>query len=270
MKLFLPYKWIVPSLFAVSAVYVGIYTYFYQTAPLNDFWNLFVMDGMPVLASIFCAAAATALWMQFERNDRPRAIWASLSAALWMWVIAEAYWMYYNMMWGEVPTFTLADVFWSIAYALMINSIRIQYQIIYHPSPKTAWALFALVIALILLITFAVVSLSNPNFSIGDYFLYFYPVADLFAGALALYLIVLFRRGTLLYPWLTLYAFFAADVLYIYVTETGLYDFLATNRSIFTLITDTSYIIAYLLLMIGCLAQFSVYRERTTQPLHPA
>ncbi len=71
-------------------------------------------------------------------------------------------------------------------------------------------------------------------------------------------------------PWAGLFVFALADVLYAWLVESGLYATSAETGNLLSLIADTSYIAAYLVIALGFLSFFLFIRnEQKTIPLPP-
>jgi hypothetical protein len=98
--------------------------------------------------------------------------------------------------------------------------------------------------------------------------LYFYPVADTTIGLAALYLVYTFRGRTLAGPWLTMFAFVISDILYVWLTASGVYDWEMHGVTL-SLFVDTIYLLAYILVGWGALQQYILLhssKEATTAP----
>ncbi len=73
---------------------------------------------------------------------------------------------------------------------------------------------------------------------------------------ITLIFVIHFGRGALARPWLGLFIFVIADSIYTWLFESGLYAFSSAAVNIPSLIADSTYITAYLILSLGCLMQY--------------
>jgi len=239
------------------------YTFLYFVAPFSDFWNNLLSNLLTVVSAALSAVAATLIWRQYEPADPPRRIWTLFAAALWLWVVAEFIWGYINMTVGEVNV-GLPDVFWVLAYGLFAWALYAQFQLLFRPEPGRARSrlLLALLgVAVLTGLTVFLLSLItqqpiNPAGLVNA----FYPAGDLAIGLSALVLARTFRNGALGYPWIGLFVFTVADLLYAWLDQTGAYAWSLENRNSISALADISYLAAYLTVAVGCFAQLLLLR----------
>ena len=161
---------------------------------------------------------------------------------------------------GEVPVFSVADVFWLLGYIALTVSLARQFRLVLFAQKETiTWV--ALSVWLVLLIVISVILLViRSETPLADFFSYFYLLADALVGLLAFYLVYAFRGRALAIPWLTISSFVLSDFIYIRLTESGVYDYVMSGISI-ALLADTLYVIAYLLVAWGGLEHYLLLRS---------
>jgi hypothetical protein len=236
-----------------SALLVGVYSWVYLFEPFSDYVNLLLLNGITILAALVCAVIISLVVRYFERGEPPRRVWEFFAIALWMWAVAELAWAVYNMLWGEVPTFTVADILWVGAYVFFTVALSSQFRLIFFDrSRRPIWIGLAVWLAVILL-SMGITLWNGDTWQ--DVFVYFYPVADFAVGVAALILAISFRRGALARPWLSLFGFVVSDSLYIWATTTGVYDWVTRNGPI-SFLVDIIYLLAYLFLAWGVFNQY--------------
>jgi uncharacterized membrane protein len=179
---------------------------------------------------------------------------------MWLWTIAEAIWGYLYMRDGEVPVFSLADIFWLLGYTALTVSMARQFRLVSFSQNETiVWRALAIWLGMLSII--AVILLATHSETVlEDFFSYFYLLADALVGILALYLVYAFRAGALAIPWLTISSFVLSDFIYIRLTDSGVYDYVMSGISI-ALLADTLYVVAYLLVAWGALEQYLLLRS---------
>jgi len=237
--------------FTMISIYVWVYVFY----PFADLTNLLILDGLTALSSLMCAVLLTLTASFFQRDELPRVIWVYYAACIWLWVLAEMVWGYYNITAGEVPSFTIADVFWFFGYVLFTVSIVRQYRLIYFDKSKWVRATAVIAWIAVLLVTRLITVLIESEMPAQDFILYFYPVADFAIGIAALYLVYKFRGATLALPWLTFLVYVASDSFYVWSTTSGFYDWQLRGFSI-SLLMDTSYLVTYLIMAWGAMQQY--------------
>lgn len=95
---------------------------------------------------------------------------------------------------------------------------------------------------------------------------YFYPVADFAIAVVAVYFIISFQRGALTRPWLGLFVFAVADSTYALLYESGMLTFTASTQNTISVLADTIYVAAYLVLAIGLLAHYLLVKYDPNEP----
>jgi hypothetical protein len=88
----------------------------------------------------------------------------------------------------------------------------------------------------------------------------FYSAADLAVGIAGSLLIFTFQGGAMMRPWLGLVVFGVTDFLYAWAEQTGLYAWSVENGNLLSLIVDSSYLAAYLILALGFIAHWTLLR----------
>jgi hypothetical protein len=116
----------------------------------------------------------------------------------------------------------------------------------------------------ILAVIFAILQITHSETPLEDFFSYFYLIADAVVGLLALYIVYAFGGRALAIPWLAISSFVVSDIIYIRLTESGVYDYVMSGVSI-ALLADTMYVVAYLLVAWGGLEQYLLLRASADQ-----
>lgn len=246
---------IIPSLL-VAAFYVWVYT----AAPFSETANLLTLNAVTILIAASAAVLLSLVTGFFERDEPARKIWLMFAIAIWFWVAGEITWGYFNVTIQEVPLLSMADWFWATGYIFLTWSILKQFQVVYPQhigrSRITALAVWAFMLGL----TTWIVLVNEPQDFWVDFLAFFYPTGDFFIGLAALVLILLFRRGQLALPWMSLFLFVVADALYLWATTSGNYAY-NTSQDLLNLMVDSIYLLAYLGLAWGSLAQYLLLKH---------
>jgi hypothetical protein len=191
-------------------------------------------------------------------SDAPYTIWAYFAIGLWLWTLAEFVWAVYNMVYGEVGI-TFADIFWVCAYAFFGYAVYSQYRVIFHPSKRGSvywiFSRLALTAALTILFAWLLVRFLEEPPGLPLWVESFYPAADFVIGFAALRIVYRFRGGALGYPWLGLFVFAIADMLYAILDLGGFYTWSINEGNLWSMVADLTYTTAYLLVGLGCFAQ---------------
>jgi hypothetical protein len=246
---------------ALIVILALAYIFVYQTEPFPEPWPDIYLNLAIILPSILSAVLATLVWLSFQPQDGPRSVWKFFALGLWSWAVAETVWFGLWLIRGDVPTPSLADVFYVLALPLFAASFLLQYRLIFHPTPsqERTWLLAVLagVLLLSVLGTFMLRSSSQgEDLSLGAAFLeVFYVAFDLAMLGAAIGLARLFGRGMWGRAWWGMLAFVLSDSLYSYVVNSGMYAQAIENGNLLSLVTDCSYAIAYMLMALACWSQ---------------
>jgi hypothetical protein len=257
--------------FALSTVAIiiltTVYVLLYQFQPLPVEWNNAILNFSFAVAAGLGALAATLTWRQFQPGEMPRRIWGFFALAMWGWASAEVIWGIYALLMEEVPEVTLADVPWVGSFALFAISFLLQFRLIFATSPSqerkwlagaTGGVLLAALAGTWLLRAFG--GETEQTWS-ETYLAVFYPCADLALALAAIKLGRVFGRGMWGRAWMGLLVMVGADLLYSFLTFSGLYAQSAENGNPLSLIADTLYFDAYLLLALACYTQYLLLRH---------
>lgn len=121
------------------------------------------------------------------------------------------------------------------------------------------WVLGLLWLGVILLTALAIVLTGNivnaPNMVE-----FCYAIADFALGLAAMRLLIAFGGGKLSRPWVGLLVLGISDGLYAWAYATGMYAFSASQGSILSMLIDSIYVAAYLVLTVGFLSQWLLLR----------
>lgn len=243
------------STFILFVLFTALFAWTFAFAPFSETVNLLILNGGTTLSALIAAFIFTRIPFYFHQGEPPRVIWTAYAICMWLWAIAEAIWGYLYTRDGEVPVFSMADVFWLVGYIALTVSITRQFRLVFFSQKNTmAWAALGVWLGGVAVIA-AILFATHSETPLADFFTYFYLLADVMIGLLALYLVYAFRGRALATPWLTISSFVISDFIYIRLTNTGAYDYVMSGISI-ALLADTLYVVAYLLVAWGGLQQY--------------
>ena len=257
-----------PLVFTLSGLVVLIIAYIivYQLSPFPEPWSDLFLVYVIVAAAFAAAIFSTKVWRTFLADDKPRVVWKYFSLGWWLWAIAELIWAIYYLFDPEVPAISLADPFWVMAYFLFGAAFLFQFRLVSTLSPQKRylWTILGSVIALALSLVGSILWVSfNPESEMtwGEAFLtIFYVAADLGIMIAAIRLGRIFKRGLWGQAWLGLLAFVISDALYSYATFSGMYAYSLETGNTLTLVVDLLYLLAYLLIVVGCHMHYLLVR----------
>lgn len=250
----------------LAALDLLVYLLVYYYNPFDHFTNRLILGFLTIITAGFSASLLLMMTRFFEPGEPPRAIWLNFGIGMACWAVSEAVWSFYSLIDAEAPPVSWADVGWGLGYFFFFVAMTRQFQMVFLEKKALVQnlgiigTLLLLVITGILTIFYPDLQEQAPGFSqeylgmfLQGYINIFYPLADLFLGILALYLVFTFQQGRLAYPWLSLLVFVFADVGYLWASNNNLYGFAESNIS---LIIDTIYMLAYLVLGWGVAQQY--------------
>ncbi|MFM8320513.1 MAG: hypothetical protein ACKOC5_06315 [Chloroflexota bacterium] len=245
----------------VIAGLLGLYVYIYQASPLPGIWSDVYLNLAIVGPSLLAAYLSTRVLLHFHWEDGPWRMWMYYSLALWSWAIAEVIWFGVWLAQGDVPIPSWADVFWLFALAPFAMAFLVQFRLIFSPTPRreAAWML-AISLGVLLFSGLGTLMLGRlageSAMSWGGTFLeVFYAVVDVAMMIAALALARTFGRGLWGRAWWGLLAFALSDGLYSYVNFTGLYAQSVSEGNLLTLVVDSVYSAAYMLMVLAVWGQ---------------
>ncbi len=251
------------QMFVFVILILTLVSLLYIYEPFSDRWNDLLSNFFTIFSAAFSATCATLVFLRYESSDSPRPVWMYFSIGLWLWVFAELVWAVYNLIFVEVRI-NIADVFWVGAYGFYAYAVYLQYQIVFHPSKRenilwtSLWVVF--VFSLTALTARLLVTYVNEDSGLPLWVSAFYPAADIAVGLVALRIFFKFRGGALGYPWLVLFIFGFADMLYAVVDMGGFYTWSINEGNLWSMVADVAYIAAYLFVGLGCFVQLLLLR----------
>lgn len=241
-------------------VIVVLFAWTFAYSPFSESLNSIILNGATTLCALLAAVIFTLIPMYYQPEEPPRIIWIAFAVYAWLWTIAEAVWGYIYIRDGEVAGFTIADVFWLLGYIALTVSLARQFRLISFSQRKTVFYIGLGIWLGVLAIVSAIVLFTRKETPLESFFVYFYLVADIVIGLLALYIVYAFGGRALAIPWLAVSSFVVSDLIYIQLTESGAYDYVMSGVSI-ALLADTMYVVAYLLVAWGGLEQYFLLRS---------
>jgi hypothetical protein len=248
------------SFFSFSAMLlVGIYVYFYQFSQLPTEQNDLVLNLISLVAPLSSAVFATLVFLSFDKTDKPRQVWKFMTIFIWLWTIAEFIWVGYLIQTGDVPLPSLADAFWLAGFIFLTIALQKQYKSVTRREVEL-WKI-VLIWAAVFVLSLLVLLIVGSPLSLGNYLEYFYAVADLAAGVVAIRIFIAFRGGLMSRPWIGLFVLGLSDAVYAWLIASDMYAMSQTNGNLVSLFADTSYMTAYLVLAIGFYATYLTLRH---------
>ncbi len=240
---------------------ITTYAVVYFREPFSPFVNLLLADILTVTASVLSSSFATIIWLMYEKTDAPRRVWGFFAFGLWLWVLGETTWSYWNLTLpnGEVPV-GIPDFFWVIAYYFLGQALLSQYKILVQPTQAelTSWvSRSVLFLAASLVLIFSILrwfdlSPSNLDTLVNA----FYPAGDLTLALAAIWMTRNFQGGALGRAWIGLVVFAFSDLLYAWLQLSGAYAWSLDQGNLVSGISDIIYFSAYLVLSIGSFSQW--------------
>jgi hypothetical protein len=249
-------KWL--AVFIVFAS-LAAYLYLYQADPFPEGITDLVTSGMICAAAFAAAIVSTRVWMRYGKETPSRRIWMHYFLGLLGWAVAEAIWLYEYAVDGNY-VLGPADPFWVVSYLFFVAALYGQYVLIYRPARSSSLAFLALSIVASFMFTYLyALWLSGTNdrdISLEILVSAFYAIGDMGLVIGALWLVFVFRDGALGRPWIGLVVFAFSDLLYSWLETSGLYAWSIAESNPLTVITDATYLAAYLAVAFGCYLQW--------------
>jgi hypothetical protein len=176
-------------------------------------------------ALVFALVAQRFNWF----STRPGLIAILLSVGLVLLALGDLSFTYYEAI-GEEPFPSIADVFYLTAYlpfaiALLLNIKTIKMK---FSQPMLVTWIGLSVVALVAIIWFAIIPVTEAGVSLDTLILITYPIEDFIIFTLALVILLKFRSGEIAKPWALLVIGFIleaiGDILFLNADATGTYD----------------------------------------------
>jgi len=246
---------IVAFYYGLTIMLIAAYVVLYQFAPLEESLNDVLLNSVTSFSAFIAAIIATAVFRHYQPEDMPRTVWLYIMLAGWMWFLGEVSWQVLVFYQGEVPVPSIADFFWVAGFVFFTLAFHRQYSIV-MPEKLESIRTFSIGIWLVVLLIPAILLTLTDSFSLPFYVDFYYPFADLAVGLAGLALILIFRGGALMRPWIGLMLFGMSDLMYAWAEKTNIYAFSVENGNTISLFIDTSYLAAYLLLGLGFLGHW--------------
>jgi len=254
-----------------SVFLIGLYIYFYQFSALPQEQSDLILNLISVLAPLSSAIFATMIFLNFEPGDKPREVWKHLTIFIWLWAVGEFIWAGYLIFTGDVPLPSVGDAFWLAGFVFLTIALRKQYQSVTLKA-VSLWQILA-IWAGVFVAAYLVLLLSQTEADLGNYLEFWYAVADFAAGIAAIRIFLAFRGGRLSRPWIGLFVLGLSDSIYAWLIATDMYATSSAEGNLLSLVADTTYMAAYLVLATGFLATYltlkyglDVSKIEVTQP----
>jgi hypothetical protein len=251
--------------FIMLAAYAYVYHYEPLSKPYSPYWNDKVIDVLTLIPAVAAAFLGVQVTRQFERSEPPFRIWVAFTLGWLWWVCGELSGFVYDVWYpGPYPEFTFIDVCWLMGYFFFGLSLYYQFRLIYFTGKGRQSALYLVYIGSGLLVTYGLTRLAVSAGLGGEkswwavYAAVLYPVFDFGEGVAAIWLSVLFGRGTFGRPWWGLIAFAFADGVNIFFWLGG--DARVSERfgSLLDLSSNVVYVLGYMITALAFLAAYNV------------
>jgi hypothetical protein len=257
---------LIPFSIAGGLLVTALYVYLYQWQPLPAPWGDLALNTISFLSAALGAVLTILIWRHFGPDEPQRALWGHFAVGLSFWALAEGIWLLYIAIQGEAPTVSIIDAFWVLAYGFFAAAFVLQFRLVFFSTPEQEQLWLAVAIGWAVLGTTGVTYFlhqtnTDPNQSLlATVVQAFYPVADLSLAVAALKLGTTFGRGAWGRVWLGLLAFVVSDSLYAWLSFSGLYAYSIESGNPLSLVADTLYVDAYLILALSALNQLLLLR----------
>ena len=228
-----------------------IFVWIYLVAPFAGMGNDLVLNLIYLVFSVYPVVILRRILAFYESSDLPRRIWFNLFIGFGLFFVGDAAWSAWNMFLGEVPTPSVADIFYILAYVFLTAGLLRQYQLIFLSSPKQVTISSALLWVLSIAGAVGIVFLRSGAFNLCDFIEYLYPALDLLLALVAFYLMRTFQQGSLGRPLWGFLALFVADFVYASLVQSGGYSFLVNEADYGRLISDLVYNLSYIVFALG-------------------
>lgn len=243
-------------------VALTVYILVYWFEPLPPPWNDWIFYAFILVAAWLAAIMGTLAWWQYAPGDPPRRMWGFFAAGFWAWAVGELVWLILRPFYAEFPEVFVTDLLWSIAYIAFAAAVFEQYRLIYRPNRHEQRAGLMLLAAGMLLAPLALAVLLQRlgigiEYSLLGLFLWvLYPIGDLVVGLSGVHFSRLFGRGLLGRAWWGLVAFAISDGISTWYGLGGSALLTEQQDLLLSLLTDTLYFGAYVLVARACLLQY--------------
>jgi len=240
-----------------SLVIVILTAYWNWFAPRVDGWPTLVADIITILPALAAAVLGTVLLRQYEHGEKARQVWFWFVLGWWAWVAGELTSFGYDLFRIAYGDLSVYDIFWTVGYICFLFSLFLQFRSIYSTHKKSGLAFFFISILLILMVTWGLTQWALKA-GLGDdmswfslFLAIFYPVCDLVAGVMALWLAFLFVSCAWGRPWWSLIVFAVADGINIFLWIGGNHLLAENTATFFDRLSSTIYNSGYLVAMLG-------------------
>lgn len=233
----------------VAVAFLLGYIYIYQYSPFSEDINSILLYLADPIASLLAAVSLTAVWLCYQRDDKPYAVWVFFTLGGWFWFIAETIYSVLSYQLNDYPPLGWADISWFVGYALVSLALYHQYQIL-QKTKNAVWVLVGTWVGLLLLTPLILLVLQS-EFTIENLVAYLYPVVDFAICLVSLRLYMVFGGGKLSRPWIGLFVLGISDAIWAWQYAAG------ADSNIYA---DASYVAAYLILALGFFRQYLLLR----------
>lgn len=251
---------VVAAFYILSVVLIAAYVILYQYTPLETTLNDVLLNSIISLGALTAALISTFIFRHYHPEELLRRVWQNIMIASWLWFSGELLWQIYAYFNDSVvPVPSLADGCWIGGFVFFTLAFYYQYSIVI-PAQKDMIRTFAIGTWLVVMLIPALYLSVTDSFSLNYFIEFYYPFADLAVGIAGLALVFVFQGGALMRPWVGLMVFGLSDLLYAWAEKTQLYAASSESGNLLSLVIDTTYLAAYLLLAVGFLGHWVLLR----------
>ncbi len=163
-------------------------------------------DIIAVIAAVLPVVAFLYVLSYFEKGAPERTMLLTFIVGLFLWVLGETFWLYYEGLLDIDPFPSVADLFWMLGYIFVLAALILQYKTVEVRLERPFVVGIALVI-LIFGITIGVllgypIAVYEDFTALEKFVSLFYPTADLLLLYMAFLITGLYWAGRLSYAWL--------------------------------------------------------------------
>lgn len=247
------------ALFVGGLVVVGTCLLYGFYNRLGEMTVAAIYDPVLVAAALGAAVMALLLWRSSERGEPLRQVWGWLTVGLFLWAIAEAIWVVFELFLRQDPFPSLADVFWAAGYVPIFAALVLRFRSLRTalPYPWVLVLIGAAGLAVAAVFVIIPILLADEYGPLEKALSTFYGLGNLIVGLTALACVFVLIGGRLSWPWTIIAAglllLTVCDLLYYYADWEGIYG--GPTLSLITALADVPYLAAYVALGLGLYSQ---------------
>jgi len=237
-----------------------IYIWVYLVSPFAGLGNDLMLNLIYLVFSVYPVILLRRILGFYGTHELPRRIWMDFFIGFGLFFIGDVIWTTWNMSAGEVPSPSVADMFYAAAYIFLAAGLLRQYHLIYSLGSLRLSLYNALIWLVAILLAAGIVFLRTNAFRMDDFIEYLYPALDLLLALVAFFLMRTFQQGSLARPLWGFLVMFAADLIYAVLVQSGTYSFMVEQADYGRLLSDIAYNLSYIAFALGFWGHFSMLK----------